>query len=121
MEFALSIAVIHHFSSIERRQQAIREITRVLKVHGEALIFVWAYEQNDKRFDFKDQDVMIPWHLSKTFQKTQTQVFHRYYHLFKQGELKSLVESVSWDGCKSVVIREGYDRDNWYVVIKRIE
>jgi SAM-dependent methyltransferase len=42
---AISIAVIHHFSTVENRIHALREIHRVLKVGGEALVTVWAFEQ----------------------------------------------------------------------------
>lgn len=41
----ISIAVIHHFSTQERRQAAVRELVRLLKVGGRALIYVWAMEQ----------------------------------------------------------------------------
>jgi tRNA (uracil-5-)-methyltransferase TRM9 len=44
-DFCISIAVIHHFSTPERRRAAVAEITRVLKPGGTALIFVWALEQ----------------------------------------------------------------------------
>ncbi|XP_008307998.1 alkylated DNA repair protein alkB homolog 8 [Cynoglossus semilaevis] len=41
----ISIAVIHHFSTQERRLVAVRELVRLLKPGGKALIYVWAYEQ----------------------------------------------------------------------------
>ena len=53
----MSIAVIHHLSTETRRLQAIQEINRILKIGGEALIYVWAYEQ--PRFENeKSQDSM---------------------------------------------------------------
>lgn len=42
----LCIAVIHHLSTDERRLQAIPEIISVLQIGGQALIYVWAKEQN---------------------------------------------------------------------------
>ncbi|CAH0385937.1 unnamed protein product [Bemisia tabaci] len=42
----ISIAVIHHLSTQERRKAAINEIIRVLKPGGKALIYVWAKNQN---------------------------------------------------------------------------
>lgn len=45
---AISIAVIHHFSSKNLRIQAIKEMTRIIKVGGKILIYVWAYEQEGK-------------------------------------------------------------------------
>ncbi|KAJ0022169.1 hypothetical protein NQD34_009659 [Periophthalmus magnuspinnatus] len=41
----ISIAVIHHFSTRERRLDAIKELVRLLKPGGQALIYVWAFEQ----------------------------------------------------------------------------
>lgn len=46
LDAVLCIAVIHHFSTSERRKHAISEIMRVLRVGGKALIYVWAKEQN---------------------------------------------------------------------------
>lgn len=42
---AISIAVIHHLSTEERRRRAIFEIVRTLRVGGKCLIYVWAKEQ----------------------------------------------------------------------------
>ena len=42
---AISIAVIHHLSTEERRAAAVREILRILKRGGQALIYNWAMEQ----------------------------------------------------------------------------
>ncbi|XP_059186442.1 alkylated DNA repair protein alkB homolog 8 [Centropristis striata] len=41
----ISIAVIHHFSTQERRLAAVKELVRLLKPGGRALIYVWAFEQ----------------------------------------------------------------------------
>ncbi|XP_078078982.1 putative tRNA methyltransferase 9B isoform X2 [Mustelus asterias] len=55
----LSIAVIHHFSTKERRIQAIKEMARVLRVRGKIMIYVWAMEQNRRKFE--KQDIFVPW------------------------------------------------------------
>lgn len=58
----LSISVIHHFATVERRIRAIRELARILKVGGRIIITVWAFEQKSRRFDGNSsQDVLIPW------------------------------------------------------------
>ncbi|XP_072899981.1 probable tRNA methyltransferase 9B isoform X1 [Hemitrygon akajei] len=54
----LSISVIHHFSTKERRIQAIKEMARILRVRGKMMIYVWAMEQ--KRRKFEKQDIFIP-------------------------------------------------------------
>ncbi|XP_010212699.1 PREDICTED: putative methyltransferase KIAA1456 [Tinamus guttatus] len=58
----LSIAVIHHFSTEERRTRAIREMARILRVGGQIMIYVWAMEQKRRRFE--KQDVFVPWNPS---------------------------------------------------------
>ena len=62
---AISIAVIHHFSTDSLRIQAISEIHRIIKVGGKMLIYVWAYEQENKKF--ATQDVFVPWHLHDSY------------------------------------------------------
>ncbi|XP_029302280.1 alkylated DNA repair protein alkB homolog 8 [Cottoperca gobio] len=55
----ISIAVIHHFSTQERRLAAVQELVRLLKPGGRALIYVWAFEQeyNKQRSKYlKDQN-----------------------------------------------------------------
>ncbi|XP_045068740.1 alkylated DNA repair protein alkB homolog 8 [Coregonus clupeaformis] len=41
----ISIAVIHHLSTQERRQAVVEELARLLRPGGRALIYVWAVEQ----------------------------------------------------------------------------
>jgi SAM-dependent methyltransferase len=45
----VSLAVIHHFATTERRVGAIRELARILRIGGRVIITVWA------------QDVFVPW------------------------------------------------------------
>ncbi|CAG6004501.1 unnamed protein product [Menidia menidia] len=55
----ISIAVIHHFSTQARRLAAVRELVRLLKPGGQALIYVWAFEQEynkQKSKYLKDQN-----------------------------------------------------------------
>lgn len=45
VDFCISIAVLHHLATNERRLKALTEINRVLTVGGQALVYVWAKEQ----------------------------------------------------------------------------
>ncbi|KAL1459700.1 hypothetical protein WDU94_011657, partial [Cyamophila willieti] len=45
----LSIAVIHHFTTTERRVVALQELTRVLRIGGRIIISVWAMEQKNRK------------------------------------------------------------------------
>ncbi|KRX00371.1 hypothetical protein PPERSA_10870 [Pseudocohnilembus persalinus] len=64
---AISIAVIHHFSNDFLRIQALREIHRVLNKEGRALIYVWAMEQKERKF--QEQDIFVPWHNQFKFEE----------------------------------------------------
>lgn len=70
----ISVAVVHHFSTDERRLWAIQELYRICKPGGKVLIYVWAFEQIDKKTGkqrFNEQDVFIKWHLQKQFDRTK--------------------------------------------------
>lgn len=43
----MSIATIHHLASQERRIEALAEISRLLRVGGTALVFAWAFNEDD--------------------------------------------------------------------------
>ena len=77
----ISIAVIHHLSTVERRLHAIQELCRITRSGGSILVYVWAFEQERKKvtsdnscpsfmltYQFDDQDVMVPWHLQPKYQ-----------------------------------------------------
>uniref|UniRef100_A0A8C8DZG6 AlkB homolog 8, tRNA methyltransferase n=1 Tax=Oryzias sinensis TaxID=183150 RepID=A0A8C8DZG6_9TELE len=201
----ISIAVIHHFSTAERRLAAVKELVRLLKPGGQALIYVWAFEQeynkqkskylkqifkedhgefsstnllseksqkssgeqisdpschlenshkpsdnmqgvsrvpdahlsvHTNRTAFISQDLLVPWHLKggKSQQEENPDlsssqasasalklesgtvpVFHRYYHVFQQGELEHLCAQVS-----GVKVKSSYhDQGNWCVVLQK--
>ena len=61
----ISIAVIHHFSTKTLRAAALREMHRILRMKGQVLVYVWAFEQEVKKF--QTQDVFVPWHLQDTY------------------------------------------------------
>ncbi|XP_075706095.1 tRNA (carboxymethyluridine(34)-5-O)-methyltransferase ALKBH8 isoform X2 [Rhinoderma darwinii] len=165
----ISIAVIHHFATEERRLAAIQELICLLKRGGTALIYVWAMEQEYKknkskylkegktcneqilqnaksdqtheasvaslpihtnRTAFDSQDLLVPWHLKANNQarnneatnaKEENQlvpgsVYHRYYHVFREGELEALCSRVT-----GVTIRHSYhDQGNWCVIIEKL-
>ncbi|XP_044142012.1 alkylated DNA repair protein alkB homolog 8 [Bufo gargarizans] len=165
----ISIAVIHHFSTEERRLAAIRELFHLIKRGGKALIYVWAMEQEYKknkskylkegktpneqilqnptcdqphrepvaslpvhtnRTAFDSQDLLVPWHLKSSNQvrnneftsaKEENQllsgpVYHRYYHVFREGELEKLCRKVT-----GVAVRHSYhDQGNWCVIIEKL-
>ncbi|XP_021526484.2 alkylated DNA repair protein alkB homolog 8 [Aotus nancymaae] len=196
----ISIAVIHHFATAERRVAALQELVRLLRPGGKALIYVWAMEQeynkqkskylrgnrtsqekkeemnsdtsvqrllveqmsdlgsrdsassvpsiNDSqegrcnsrqvsnsklpihvnRTSFYSQDVLVPWHLKGNPDKGKpvelfgpigshdpSPVFHRYYHVFREGELEAACRTVS----DVSILQSYYDQGNWCVILQK--
>lgn len=118
-DFAISIAVIHHFSTTCRRRAAIRSVIECLNSDGKALIFVWALEQQQSRRGWKkggEQDIMVPWVMKSNWMKAEEsassdKIFQRYYHLYRKGELEEDVQTVG-----GTVLECGYEKDNWWVI-----
>ena len=113
----ISIAVIHHLSSKERRLEMIKEIIRILKPDGRALITAWATEQTETKTLQKstriseNNDFLIPWE-----DKKNKKISQRFYHLFVEGEFEKLLSNFS----NIKIIDVKYDKDNWNVIIKKI-
>ena len=122
-DFAISIAVVHHLSTSERRLQAIRSILETLVQGGSALIYVWALEQENSRRGWSEgdsQDVMVPWVMrqkkdagSGCNNVVEETTFNRYYHLYRKGELEEDVLAAG-----GAVRESGYDRDNWWAIVE---
>ncbi|EEC20589.1 methyltransferase, putative [Ixodes scapularis] len=135
----LSIAVLHHLATPERREAAVREILRLLRPGGRALIYVWALEQAEgapSKYLKASRNAsrtlpsgceQTPGHLPVHANRTQfeardmlvpwhskgtEEVHYRYYHLFERDELSGLLERVS-PGC---VLEEYHDQGNWQVL-----
>ena len=138
---ALSIAVLHHLSTEERRRSAVAEVARVLRPGGAALLQAWARAQapTSKR-QFGTADELVPWRLAGRFaSKASTDavdscrrggvpavpegpsasapkavVLDRYCHLFEEGEVAGLAR-----GCGLDVIEEWWEAGNWCCVAVR--
>jgi len=112
IDYILSIAVLHHLSTYERRLLALKELVRVLKLEGELLVQVWAYRQpkNSKR-KFITQENLVSF-----MSPDKKLIEYRYYHVFMKNELDNMI-------CKlnNVVILNSYwDVGNWVVRLKKI-
>lgn len=125
----ISVAVVHHFATRERRIQAMRALLDALTLGnasvrehegaGRVMISVWALEQRNSRRGWDrgmEQDVLVPWVLKgggKGSDGTE-QTFHRFYHLYQEGELEEDVQAAG-----GVVLDGGYEADNWWVIATR--
>ncbi|XP_053978893.1 alkylated DNA repair protein alkB homolog 8 isoform X1 [Hylaeus volcanicus] len=145
LDAAISIAVIHHLSTHERRKQAISELARVLKPNGKCLIYVWAKEQEKDstrsaylkynittkenepacKQKLTEYGVTLPVHENRTkFVSTDMLVpwkrkgggdFLRYYHVFEENELAQLCSEVFAFTIKNTY----YDQGNWCVLLQK--
>lgn len=78
------------------------------------------------RTNFEAQDLLVPWHLKgqkkSMDQSTEAKntpghpVFHRYYHVFHEGELEELCRQI--DNVK--IVRSYYDQGNWCVILEKV-
>ncbi|CAD6244560.1 GSCOCG00013391001-RA-CDS [Cotesia congregata] len=139
---AISIAVIHHLSTADRRRDAFLELIRILRPFGRCLIYVWAKEQRRNKQDsaylklnpgkIKEhknvqlfEDLELPVHDNRTnFSHNDVMVpwktksgneFLRYYHVFDETEFRSLclrLQEVS-------VVDIYYDQGNWCCILEK--
>lgn len=106
---SISVAVIHHLSTYERRIKAISEQIRVTCVGGKIFIEVWGFENNNRVVDGK-QDSMVPW-------KYKGKIYNRYYHFFKKEELLNIIKIF-----KNVIIETiCCEKYNWIIILRKIE
>lgn len=76
------------------------------------------------RTQFKEQDMLVPWQLKCKLanedkveaKNDNSSVFHRFYHVFRQGELEALCKKVP--GCE--VKTRYYDQGNWCVIVEKL-
>lgn len=140
----MSIAVIHHLSTPERRMKSISEMIRVLKPGGRCLIYVWAKDQkknsvastylkngtneNKKLSEtvVTEGGAILPVHENRTeFTHSDMLVpwkrkgggnFLRFYHVFEENELPNLCSEM-----KNVTINKVYyDQGNWCVILTKL-
>lgn len=112
-DVVISIAVIHHFTTHERRLKAIQEMFRILKVGGQILIYVWAKNQSQQ-----SNDVFVGWERNYKRENGQDsdEIHQRYYHFFDEGELDQLCLQVN----NCVIEKSYFDKENWAVIVRKI-
>lgn len=133
---AICIAMLHHITTEQRRLQVLQNLASLLRPGGLCLVTVWAQEQHldldgtdtvkpcptDSTDDgvgrrhFDSQDVFVDWRKPGAVSGKENTVFHRYYHVFKEGELDSLVAQV--DDVEMVKVT--YEKANWCVVFRKV-
>ncbi len=106
----ISVAVIHHLSTEQRRIDAIKNIIKYLKSGGSALVSVWSNQIDKTKFTKLESrgDYLVGWN-------NQHQ---RYYHLFDSDELDNLILKADINN-EIIVETKIYECDNWVIIIRK--
>lgn len=81
------------------------------------------------RTSFHSQDLLVPWHLKGNPGKDKptepfgpveshdpSPVFHRYYHVFREGELEAACQTLN----NVSILQSYYDQGNWCVILQKV-
>lgn len=85
---AIFIAVLHCIPEKEKREEALRELLRVLKPGAEAWVSVW--DKNQEKFKESEKEIFIPW-------KYDGKKHMRYYYLYNSEEFAGLLRKVGFE------------------------
>lgn len=108
---AISIAVFHHLTSLERRIKALDEMIRILKPGGTGLLTLWSMENQIKR-NFIEGDNIVTWN-----HKDTGIIYERFYYVYSERLLHEFIALFE----KKIKIKEMYnDKGNWYVEFEKI-
>ena len=123
IDAVIFIAALHNIKGREKRIKSLKEIKRVLKNDGKALISVWSREQDKFRDLFKEKkiksdkseygDIQIYW-------KQNGLDIPRFYHLYSKEEF---VKDLEQSGFNIISIRgvklcsKVYD-DNYFAIVE---
>jgi len=100
-DYVISIAVLHHLDSEEKRLCVLEEMRRILKPKGRIFFTVWNKPITKKK------DMWIPWNKKR-------KKHNRYYHFFGKKELEALLKKA---GFKKYKIFEDGKKKNLCVLI----
>ncbi len=119
VDAALYIATLHHLPTPEDRLESLKEVKRCLKPGSDALISVWAQEQEKFKEELQASekgvkdgweygDIFLPW------KDKSGRNFERYYHLFSREEFENLLKK------SKLEISEIYwSSDNHYAKVRK--
>jgi ubiquinone/menaquinone biosynthesis C-methylase UbiE len=104
----ISIASFHHLSTIDRRNECLKEMYRVLKPNCKILLSVWSINQShNKKLNnkFVYGSNIIPWKDNKG-----NIMGNRYYYIFQINEIYNIInkyfqiDNHSWDHGNEILI-----------------
>lgn len=117
----LYIAALHNIKKQDNRIQSLKELFRVLKPKGTALVTVWSKEQDrfkQKKFTDskgkKSGDITLFW-------RQHNLNIPRFYHLYEKEEFKQDLTKANFhiQTLKDVSITSKKSVDNYYAIIQK--
>ena len=127
LDTVLYIAALHNIPKKNNRIKSLKELFRVLKKNGTALISVWARDQEkfqeslkeytinktNKQY-YEEGDIYIYWNQDKLH-------IPRFYHLYQKNEIKNELLQA---GFKILLINEEMistkdNFDNYFIIVKK--
>lgn len=110
---AVFISALHCIETAKARKNALKEMHRVLKKGGEALITAWNKESNEEFKNMKAKEGFVNW-------KKDGANFQRYYYFYEKNELIEELKSAGF----SVAKREpehpgGHSKRNFLFYLKK--
>jgi tRNA (uracil-5-)-methyltransferase TRM9 len=110
-DIILSVAVIHHLDSEEKRIKSIYNLLNGLKEYGILFLTFWSYEVGDsivkKKLELGDN--IVPWRSKKTKQILE----NRYYYIYNKENLINTLNKLQVD------FSIEWEEQNWIVIIKK--
>jgi tRNA (uracil-5-)-methyltransferase TRM9 len=109
-DIILSVAVIHHLDSEEKRIRSIKNLLNSLKEGGRLFLTFWSYEKGNSiaKKDFMLGDNIVPWRSKRTGEILE----NRYYYIYDRELLESMLNQlgleyrIEWEEQNLIVIIE---------------
>ncbi len=102
---AICIAVLHCIEKNTDRKKTLRELFRVMKKGGEALIMVWS--KKHRVLKNKERECFITWQVGK-------KKYPRYTYIFDKKELENLLKEVGFK-----ILKSWEDDKNINIIVKK--
>jgi tRNA (uracil-5-)-methyltransferase TRM9 len=111
-DYGLFIAALHCIEGEKNRENALKELFRVLKKGAQALISVW--NSSDSRFDYVGNhgEILMSW-------KKDGKEHYRYYYLYERKELIDLLKKTGFDIIE--ISEDGKDRFSKKNLVVRVK
>lgn len=101
---AVCVAVLHCIGPRKKREKTLKELYRVLKKDGEALITVWS--RNQDRLKNKPKEGFIPW-------TVEGKKYQRYTYIFNKTEFETLLKEIGFEIVKL------WENENILAIVKK--